>query len=107
MADANFKRLPTEANNAREVSQVVNNILDGKLNSTGSFTCTASATSTTVSDFRAGLTSVILLMPTTAHAAAEQGNGTIFVSTRNKQSFVVTHANNTQVDRSFEYIIIA
>ena len=107
MADANFKRLPTEANNAREVSQVVNNILDGKLNSTGSVTCTASATSTTVSDFRAGLTSVILLMPTTANAAAEQGNGTIFVSTRNKQSFVVTHANNTQVDRSFEYIIIA
>ena len=107
MADANFKRLPTEANNAREVSQVVNNILDGKLHSTGSFTCTASATSTTVSDFRAGLTSVILLMPTTANAAAEQGNGTIFVSTRNKQSFVVTHANNTQVDRSFEYIIIA
>ena len=107
MADANFKRLPTEENNAREVSQVVNNILDGKLNSTGSFTCTASATSTTVSDFRAGLTSVILLMPTTANAAAEQGNGTIFVSTRNKQSFVVTHANNTQVDRAFEYIIIA
>ena len=107
MADANFKRLPTEATNAREVSQVVNNILDGKLNSTSTFTCAASATSTTVTDFRAGPTSVILLMPTTANAAAEQGNGTIFVSTRNKQSFVVTHANNSQVDRTFEYIVIA
>ena len=106
MADANFRRLPTEAANPREVSQVVNSILDGKLNSTGSFTCTASAATTSVTDFRAGEDSVILLMPTTANAASEQGAGTIFVSTRAKQSFTVTHANNAQTDRTCDYVII-
>ena len=106
MADANFRRLPSEATNPREVSQVVNNILEGKLNSTGSFTCTASAATTAVTDFRAGKESVILLMPTTANAASELGAGTIFVSTRAKQSFTVTHANNAQTDRTFDYVVI-
>ena len=106
MADANFRRLPTEATNPREVSQVVNNILEGKLNSTGSFTCTASAATTAVTDFRAGKESVILLMPTTANAASELGAGPVYVSTRAKQSFTVTHANNAQTDRTFEYVVI-
>lgn len=106
MADANFRRLPAAATNPREISQVVNGVLDGKLNSTGTFTCTASATTTSVTDYRAGLDSVILLMPTTANAAAEMGGGTIYVSTRAKQSFTVTHASNTQTDRTFDYIII-
>lgn len=106
MADANFRRLPSEANNPREISQVVNGVLDGKLNSTGTFTCTASAASTAVTDYRAGLDSIILLMPTTANASAEIGNGSIYVSTRAKQSFTVTHANNSQADRTFGYVII-
>lgn len=106
MADANFRRLPSAATNPREISQVVNGVLDGKLNSTGSFTCTASAASTSVTDYRAGLDSVILLMPTTANAAAEIGAGTIYISARNKQSFTVTHANNAQTDRSYGYVII-
>ena len=106
MADANYSPLPSEATNPRQISQVVNNILDGKVNSTGTFTCAASATSTVVTDFRAGKDSIILLMPTTANAAAEVGNGTIHVSTRAKQSFTVTHANNSQTDRVFGYVIL-
>ena len=106
MAEGNFLRLPYQADNPRQISQVVNNILDGKLNSTGSFTCTASAATTAVVDFRAGKDSIILLMPTTANAAAEVGAGTVHVSTRAKQSFTVSHANNTQADRTFGYIII-
>jgi hypothetical protein len=106
LADANFQPLPPEATNPRQISQVVNNVLDGKLNSTGSFTCTASAATTAVTDFRAGKDSIILLMPQTANAATEVGNGTIHVSTRAKQSFTVTHANNAQTDRTFGYLII-
>lgn len=106
MADANFRRLPPLADNPRVISEVVNNVLDGKLNSTGEFTCTASAASTDVSDFRAGKDSIILLMPTTANASAEIGAGTIYISTRAKQSFTVSHANNAQTDRTFGYIII-
>ena len=106
MAEGNFLRLPYQADNPRQISQVVNNILDGKLNSTGSVTCTARAATTAVVDFRAGKDSIILLMPTTANAAAEVGAGTVYVSTRAKQSFTVSHANNTQADRTFGYIII-
>jgi len=103
---SNFLKLPYAGGNSREVAQVVNNILDGKVNSTGSFTCTTSATSTVVTDFRAGKQSIILLMPTTANAASEVSNGTIFISARNKQSFTVTHSNNSQADRSYGYAIL-
>lgn len=106
MADVNFRRLPYEATDAREISQVVNNILEGKLNSTGSVTLTASAASTVVNDNRAGYESVILFMPTSANAAAEQAAGGMFVSSRGKQTFTITHANNSQSDKSFDYIII-
>jgi hypothetical protein len=103
---SNFLKLPYAGGTPRETSQVVNNLLDGKSNNTGSFTCTASAATTAVTDFRAGKSSIILLMPQTANAAAEVGNGTIHVSTRAKQSFTITHANNSQTDRTFGYVII-
>lgn len=106
MADANFKVLPYEATNPREISLVVNNILNGKLNSTGSVTLTASTTTTAVSDERVGKESIILFMPLTANSASEQGNGTMYVSTRADGSFTITHANNTQTDRQFGYIVI-
>jgi hypothetical protein len=103
---SNFLKLPYAGGTTREISQVVNNLIDGKSNNTGSFTCTASAATTAVTDFRAGKSSIILLMPQTANAAAEVGNGTIHVSTRAKQSFTITHANNSQTDRTFGYVII-
>ena len=103
---SNFLKLPYAGGTPRETSQVVNNLLDGKSNNTGTFTCSASAATTAVTDFRAGKSSIILLMPQTANAAAEVGNGTIHVSTRAKQSFTVTHANNSQTDRTFGYVVI-
>ena len=103
---SNFLKLPYAGGTPRETSQVVNNLLDGKSNNTGTFTCTASAATTAVTDFRAGKSSIILLMPQTANAAAEVGNGTIHVSTRAKQSFTVTHANNSQTDRTFGYVVV-
>jgi hypothetical protein len=106
LADANYRRLPYVADDGREIALVVNNILDGKLNSTGSVTLTASAASTAVTDERAGYDSVILFMPTTANAASEQAAGGMYVSSRGKQTFTITHANNAQSDRTFAYIII-
>ena len=103
---SNFLKLPYAGGTPRETSQVVNNLLDGKSNNTGTFTCTASAATTAVTDFRAGKSSIILLMPQTANAAAEVGNGTIHVSTRAKQSFTDTHANNSQTDRTFGYVVV-
>lgn len=106
MADANYRRLPVVAEDGREISLVVNSILDGKINATGSVTLTASAASTVVTEDRAGDDSVILFMPTTANAAAEQAAGGMYVSSRGKQTFTIAHANNAQTDRTYDYIVI-
>lgn len=94
------------ADDGREIALVVNSILDGKINATGSVTLTASAASTAVTEDRAGDDSVILFMPTTANAASEQAAGGMYVSSRGKQTFTITHANNSQSDRTFEYVVI-
>lgn len=103
---AGFPGLPVGGGDARQVAAIVNRLAQGKLNCTGTVTLTPAAASTTIADPRATATSVILLMPTTANAAAEIGNGTAYVSTRSKGSFTLAHANNAQIDRTFAYAII-
>ena len=45
-------------------------------------------------------------MPTTAgDAAAEVGNGTIWISSVDQGSFSVRHANNAQTAREFGYLV--
>ena len=102
MATTNFRAL-TPFSTQRDTSDVVNNILAGKLNATGTFTVTNSATSTVVADYRVGKESVILLMPTTSYAAGEIA--TTYVSTRAKNSFTVTHASAT-TSRIIDYCVI-
>jgi len=89
----------------RVVAEVVNNLMDGKDNATGDVTLTANQATTTLADLRIGADSAILFMPTTANAAAEIGNGTLYVSSRGKQTATITHANNAQADRTFRYAI--
>ena len=86
--------------------QVANNMMRGKTNNFGSVTLTANAASSTLSDPNIGGSSVVLLSPTTANAAAEIGNGTIYFSAPGNQSVVINHANNAQVDRTFNYVIV-
>ena len=100
MATPSFRAL-TPFSDQRENAEVVNNILQGKLNATGTVTLTNSATTTTVSDYRVGGDSVILFMPTTSDAASEN----IWVSARTKNSFTITHASATTT-RSYAYAVI-
>jgi|TARA_R100000995_G_scaffold34655_2_gene15668 hypothetical protein len=95
---------PIPEEHRRQLAIVVNNSLDGKLNSTGSVTLTASQTTTTLSDRRLGGDSVIVFMPTTANASA--GITSLYVSAQGKQTATLTHANNGQTDRTYKYIII-
>jgi hypothetical protein len=79
----------------------------GHNNSSGVFTLTASVATSTLTDDRIGFNSNIVLVPTTANAAAEIGNGTLYIaeSGRVNGSVVITHANNAQTDRTFRFII--
>jgi len=78
----------------------------GRSNAVGSVTLTASATTTTVTDLNCAEGSTPILTPTTAHASAEFGNGTIYISAVANKSFTITHASNTQTDRTFRYAIL-
>jgi hypothetical protein len=67
-----FRRLPPFGGDQRAVAEVVNNIMDGKTNNTGYVTlATSNATTTTITDARIGIDSVILLAPNSAAAFAD------------------------------------
>jgi len=104
MATANFRILNPVFATVREIAEVLNNAVNGKLNCTGSFTVTRNVGTTTVTDPRAGKDSVILFSPTTSHAATEVNH--LYVSTKNNGSFVVSHRSNGTSDRDFDYVII-
>ena len=91
----------------RQIALAINLLIDGKSNAIGEVTLTASAASTTVNTgaaLRVGADSRILLMPTTANAAAALA--TTYIGTVGKQTFTVSHANNAQADKTFKYAII-
>ena len=87
----------------RRIAAGVRDALDGRTNGAGEITLTASATSTVVSDPRAGTDSVILFMPLTAAAATAQAS--IYVSSRGDGTFTVTHASDPAADQNFEYAL--
>jgi hypothetical protein len=87
----------------RDIGGVVRTVIElckGRSNANGTVTLTANATTTTVPAPTCSENSVPLLEPFTANAAVEKGNGTMFV-TPGRESFVITHANNGQTDRTF------
>jgi hypothetical protein len=101
----NFLKVPTFTDNQDEQNRLtanaINNILDGKINSTGEITLTNSSTTTILTDARIGGNSVILLMPTTNNAAnahihfTDIGNGTA----------TMNHGSGSST-RTFKYVII-
>src|SRR3990167_4571307 len=63
----------------RKIAETLSAVLDGKLNNRISTTSlTANAATTTITDERIGPDTVVVLTPTTANAAAEIGNGTLY-----------------------------
>ena len=95
-----YSNLPYNGGTPREIANVVNNIMNGKINSTGNVTLTNSSATTTLSDARIGENSVILFMPTTSDASTV----TIHVTGRQKGQATLNHASAT-TPRSFGYIV--
>ena len=95
-----YLNLPVNGGTPREISNGVNNILNGKINSTGNVTLTNSSSTTTLYDARIGDDSVILFMPTTSDASTEN----IHVTGRQKGQATLNHASATTT-RSYAYIV--
>lgn len=67
-----FRILPYAGGDPRTVAEVVNGIMNGKTNNTGSITlATGGATTTTITDRRIGPDSILLFMPLTASADSD------------------------------------
>lgn len=84
------------------LARAINAMIQGRASNVDSFTLTANAGSTVVSNnlFQSGM--VPVLVPTTANAAAALA--TTYVSARANGSFTLTHANNAQADKTFLYL---
>ena len=83
--------------------EVIQAMRRGKLECTTTVTLTAGAASTTLTYANLSPQSVVTFDPMTANAAAELYGGTMYVleADRGDGSWVITHANNAQVDRKF------
>lgn len=91
--------------NLQRIVQSVRELWQGRSNAGGQFTCAISVATTTVTAPNCGATSRIFLTARHINAAAEVGNGTIYVSAVAQGEFTVTHANSATVNRTFDYEI--
>jgi hypothetical protein len=84
-----------------------NQMLSGKLAATyPGFTLDANADQTLLQDYRIGGSTVILLTPKTASAAAELGAGTLIVGEPVSGGVNIGHANSAVADRTFDIVLI-
>lgn len=97
--------MPDADQHRRQIARLSNAMLAGHNNATLSVTLTASAASTTIKDVRISLQTAPLMVPMTAHAAVEIASGGLYVTPTAGQ-VVITHANNTQTDRTFQMALI-
>jgi hypothetical protein len=77
----------------------------GRSNAVGTMTLAVGAASTTVTDMNCAAGSVPILVPSTANAATEVGNGTVYVSAVTNGAFTITHANSATTGRTFLYAL--
>lgn len=99
-----FRRLQPQFATSREIAEITNSILNGKLNCTGNITLNSSGTTTTLYNERIGYDSVILLMPRNSNAAGETDH--TYVSSKAVGSCVITHRNHGHSDNNWDYVII-
>ena len=77
-----YRKLPFQGGDPRQVAEVVNNLVEGKSNNTGTITLNTSwATTTTLYDERIGYDSVILLAPNSDAAETDTAPYGEFIST--------------------------
>lgn len=95
-----------EEEHRRELAGAINNILEGKLNVGQEVTLRESQTTTILTDYRIHPNAYIDFMPLTANAAAEKASGSMYVSSRGKQTATITHQSLAQSDLTFRYLVI-
>jgi len=90
----------------RVVCEFIRAIQNGRWNGHGTFTLNANATTTTVTTALCKSASHVSITPSSATAAADVGSATGVYVTPGNGSFVVTHPNTADTDKTFTYAII-
>lgn len=90
----------------KKVILAVQQLAAGRSNATGTFTLVTGAATTVINDKNCAAGSVVIPIPTTANAATELGNGTMYLSATANGSFTFTHANSATAGRTFRYAIL-
>jgi hypothetical protein len=94
-----YRKLNWQGGTPREVSEIVNNLVEGKSNNTGEITLVASgATSTTINDERIGYYSYIGLEPKTQTAASTYFPYGAFQDTTDQSIATITATANISLD---------
>jgi hypothetical protein len=98
-----YRKINPAGGTPREISEVVNNLMDGKSNNTGYFSTTAQTTTTILYNERIGFDSAIIFTPMNDKAAAEMAK--LWVGTRSKGQAVIQHDSNAHVC-NYMYIVV-
>ena len=100
-----YRVLPYAGGTPRQISEVVNNAMGGKINATGTINLEASsATATSLPDIRISTDSVVLFMPTNTASATFMND--MFISEKVVGSATITHSANTAASATFSYLVI-
>jgi hypothetical protein len=89
----------------KKIILAVQQLAAGRSNAVGTVTLATGSATTVVSDKNCAAGSTPLFTPTTANAAAEVGNGTMYVSAVVNGAFTITHANSATTGRTFLYAL--
>lgn len=89
----------------KKIVLAVQQLAAGRSNAIGTVTLATGAASTVVFDKNCAVGSTPLLTPTTATAAAEIGNGTMYIAAVANGSFTISHASSATSARTFLYAL--
>lgn len=89
-----------------KINGAIEQIAQGRLNCTGTVTLRANNVTTTVAAPTVAPGTIVTLSPQTAHAAAAQATTYIKASDVTQGQFIITHANDAQVDKTFGWTAI-
>lgn len=96
--------LSDEKEHRRQIAQLANNLLQGKMSCVIQVTLAANVTTTTVTDKRIGANTYLGFQPLTADAAGALSG--LYVSAQQNGSATLTHANTATTDRTFNVLIV-
>ena len=98
-----YRKLNPAGGTPREISEVVNGLMEGKSNNASDFTTTQSSTTSTIYDERIGFNSAIIFTPMNDKGASEMA--TLYISALAKGSATITHGAHN-FDCVFKYIVV-